>query len=56
MDDEEWRLSVKTEALMLRAKMVRAIRRFFLDRDFLEIETPLRIPAPAPEPHIDAVA
>ena len=36
--------------------MIWAIRRFFLDQDFLEIETPLRIPAPAPEPHIDAIA
>ena len=36
--------------------MIRAIRRFFLDQDFLEVETPLRIPAPAPESHIDAVA
>ncbi len=55
MDDEEWRLSVKADTLKLRAAMIRAIRRFFIDQDFLEIETPLRIPAPAPEPHIDAV-
>ena len=55
MDDEEWRLSAKADALKLRAMMIRTIRRFFLDRDFLEIETPLRIPAPAPELHIDAV-
>jgi lysyl-tRNA synthetase class 2 len=56
MDDEGWRLSVKADTLKLRATMIRAIRRFFLDRDFLEIETPIRIPAPAPESHIDAVA
>ena len=56
MDDEEWRLSAKADTLKLRATMIRTIRRFFLDRDFLEIETPLRIPAPAPELHIDAVA
>jgi elongation factor P--(R)-beta-lysine ligase len=56
MDDEGWRLSVKADTLKLRAAMIRAIRLFFLDQDFLEIETPLRIPAPAPEPHIDAVA
>ncbi|MHB8771719.1 MAG: EF-P lysine aminoacylase EpmA [Syntrophales bacterium] len=55
MDEGEWRLSAKADALRLRAAMIRAIRRFFLTRDFLEIETPLRIPAPAPEPHIDAV-
>ena len=55
MDEVEWRLSAKADALKLRATMIRTIRRFFLDRDFLEIETPLRIPAPAPELHIDAV-
>lgn len=36
--------------------MTHAIRRFFLDRDFLEIETPIRIPAPAPESHIEPIA
>lgn len=36
--------------------MTRSIRGYFLDQDFLECETPLRIPAPAPESHIDAVA
>jgi lysyl-tRNA synthetase class 2 len=56
MDEVEWRLSAKADALKLRAAMIRAIRRFFLDQDFLDVETPLRIPAPAPEFHIDAVA
>ncbi len=55
MGEGEWRLSAKADALQLRAAMIRAIRRFFLAQDFLEVETPLRIPAPAPEPHIDAV-
>ena len=41
--------------LELRAKTLRAIRCFFYDRDFLEVETPLRIPAPALETHIDAI-
>ena len=54
--DEDWRLPCKTDVLRLRAAMTRAIRRFFLDRDFLEIETPIRIPAPAPESHIEPVA
>ncbi|ADH84977.1 EF-P lysine aminoacylase EpmA [Desulfurivibrio alkaliphilus] len=35
-----------------RARVVRAVRRFFEQRDFLEVETPLMIPAPAPEPHL----
>jgi lysyl-tRNA synthetase class 2 len=54
--DDSWKLTVRADALWLRARIIQAIRRFFLDRNFLEIETPLRIPAPAPEPHIDAVA
>jgi elongation factor P--(R)-beta-lysine ligase len=54
--DDSWRLAVRADALRLRARMIRAIRRFFLEQDFLEVETPLRIPAPAPESHIDAVA
>lgn len=35
-----------------RARVIRAVRRFFEQRDFLEVETPLLIPAPAPEPHL----
>jgi lysyl-tRNA synthetase class 2 len=42
-------------ALHARDLVIRAIRRFFHDRGFLEVETPCRIPAPAPEPHIDAL-
>ena len=36
-----------------RARVLRAIRAFFDARGFTEVETPVRIPAPAPEPHID---
>jgi lysyl-tRNA synthetase class 2 len=32
------------------------VRSFFYDRNYLEVETPVRIPAPAPEAHIDAFA
>lgn len=39
--------------LYLRADIIRAIREFFNSRDFLEVETPLRIPANAPEEFID---
>lgn len=39
--------------LYLRANIIRAIRDFFYSRDFLEVETPLRIPANAPEEYID---
>lgn len=40
--------------LMLRARIIRAVRQFFENHDYLEVETPIRIPAPAPELHIDA--
>jgi len=41
--------------LHLRARIIQAIRGFFIDREYLEVETPIRIPAPAPEAHINAV-
>ncbi|HSO19904.1 MAG TPA: EF-P lysine aminoacylase EpmA [Desulfosarcina sp.] len=37
-----------------RALILKAVRDFFNAEGFLEIETPVRIPAPAPEAHIDA--
>lgn len=40
--------------LILRAKILQAIRNFFAASDYLEIETPIRMPAPAPEAQIDA--
>jgi len=40
--------------LELRADIVTSIRGFFQENSYLEVETPCRIPAPAPEAHIDA--
>ncbi|MEW6670313.1 MAG: EF-P lysine aminoacylase EpmA [Thermodesulfobacteriota bacterium] len=40
--------------LLLRAKIIQAVRRFFYEHDYLEIETPSRVPVIAPEAHIDA--
>lgn len=37
-----------------RARIIDTLREFFSARGFLEVETPVRIPAPAPEAHIDA--
>lgn len=39
--------------LQLRANIIREIRNFFHAQGFLEVETPLRIPANAPEEHIE---
>ena len=41
------------DILVARAKIVSAIRRFFDDQGFIEVETAVRIDAPAPEEHID---
>jgi len=41
--------------LQLRASILTAVRNFFAGHNYLEVETPIRIPAPAPEAHIDAI-
>lgn len=46
---------IKTN-LERRATIMTAIRLYFADRGYLEVETPNRIPAPAPEAHIEAEA
>jgi lysyl-tRNA synthetase class 2 len=43
------------DILILRSKIFQVIRKFLIDHNYLEIETPIRIPAPAPEAYIDAV-
>jgi lysyl-tRNA synthetase class 2 len=42
--------------LKTRGQMIQAIRRFFTERDYLEVETPCRMPSLIPEMHIDAIA
>jgi lysyl-tRNA synthetase class 2 len=39
--------------LELRARVLAGIRSYFAGQGYLEVETPVRIPAPAPEAHID---
>ena len=41
--------------LIIRAQIIQTIRRFFNGNGYLEVDTPIRIAAPAPEAHIDAV-
>jgi lysyl-tRNA synthetase class 2 len=53
--NEQIRLKARSRYLVLRARLIHLIRRFLAGRGYLEVETPLLIPAPAPEAHIDAV-
>jgi len=54
--EEDGGLAKKREALWKRARMIRAIRNFLTDRDYLEVETPHLIPSVIPEAHIDAIS
>lgn len=51
-----YRQSAIIQNLELRARFLRSIRNYFTDHGFLEVETPSRIPSPAPEANIDARA
>jgi elongation factor P--(R)-beta-lysine ligase len=41
--------------LLVRSRILAAVRQFFDQNGFVEVETPVRLTAPAPEPHLDAV-
>lgn len=56
MSEPSWALARKRQKLTERARTFQEIRNFFINRGYLEVETPQRIPANAPEPHIDVVA
>ncbi len=53
---KSYRQSQIKKNLQLRARVLQAVRLFFIEREYLEVQTPIRVPAPAPEAHIDAVA
>ena len=42
------------KTLEIRARIIQAIRSFFIASGYLEVETPCRIPVPIPEAHIEA--
>jgi len=54
-EDETAAFSNRKPLLLLRARIVQSVREFFISRDYLEIETPQLIPAPAPEAHIESI-
>src|SRR5512135_250709 len=55
MAESNWALARKIPNLEKRARILQQVRAFFVGRGLLEVETPCRIPANAPELHIDAV-
>jgi len=52
---KNWPLARRKENLQQRARLLREIREFFVRNGYVEVETPHRIPSPAPESHIDAI-
>ena len=44
------------ERMQIRAKVIKALRAFFEQEGFVEVDTPVALHAPAPEPHIEALA
>jgi lysyl-tRNA synthetase class 2 len=50
-----WPLTRRERNLRQRAYILQGVRQFFNEKGYLEVETPHRIPAPAPESHIDAI-
>jgi elongation factor P--(R)-beta-lysine ligase len=53
---ERDRLAARAEKLRARARLNAAIRAFFDERGFVEIEAPLLVPSPGLELHLDAFA
>lgn len=53
MVEPNWSLMAKRQRLTSRARILAEIRAFFVSNEFLEVETPQRIPANAPELYID---
>ena len=52
---KNWPLTRRDKALQQRGRILQGIRQFFIGKGYLEVETPHRIPTPAPESHIDAI-
>ena len=55
MTTERQRLALRRPALEARARVRAALRRWFDEQGFLEVETPARVVAPGQEVHLDAL-
>jgi len=53
--NKNWSLVKRHNALSQRASIIQNIRKFFIKRGYLEVETPYLIPSPSPEAHINPV-
>lgn len=53
---KNWNLLRRRQELYQRAKIIQSIRKFFIERGYLEVETPYLLPLVSPEAHIDPVA
>ncbi len=42
-------------SLWQRASIIQSVRKFFIEREYLEVETPVRLPCLAPEAHIEPI-
>ncbi|MFO7738526.1 MAG: EF-P lysine aminoacylase EpmA [Desulfatiglandaceae bacterium] len=53
--EEQKRLDERKDRLWLRARLIQEIRRFFIERQYLEVETPQLLQTPLPEVHIELI-
>jgi lysyl-tRNA synthetase class 2 len=53
--EEQKRLAERKDCLWLRARLIQEIRRFFIEHEYLEVETPQLIQTPPPEVHIELI-
>ncbi len=56
MIGDDWRPTANRQKLRQRATVIAAMRRFFAEREVLEVETPLLSLGTTTEPHIDSLA
>ena len=49
-------MATHKERMLMRSKITQTLREFFVGQNFLEVDTPLAIFAPAPEVHIEAIS